>query len=272
MSDSSLQLRVVSAEALDDLRVTIHERLGAYRASGNVPVADSQTLPTPYVVSNPPTLVITNRKRPADNDVENAIALHRWLSGVFASARDARDNRLWTWLAHDVFADYCRARWPIPTDDKKALNSVRDHWFLLGQGRGSVGRHALARLWWAAEATFEPRRVDPLFEQSADADPYFFTRLLLGTQNAHLQIRDRSFGSSRRVLLAALESLRHFRDRSGSIDKGAAWLGRELNIVSRYRDLDGLASTTLVSLCDSLLSLPGAPPRTAEGSVVSPPG
>lgn len=263
MTEQTLQLRVLRHECLDDLITSIGRDLSRYRANESFKFDGKSTLVTPYSVSMPPALVVKDPKRRASDDVENAIALHRWLAGVFSSPRDARDNRLWTWLAHEVFPDYCRARWPIPAEQKKAENNIRDHWFLRGQGRGSVGRHALARLWWSAEATHAPASVDSLFADAAESDPYFFTRMLLGVQNVHLQIRDRAFGSSRRVLLAALESLRHFAQHHGSVNDGAAWLGRELNLVSRYRDLDGLASTSLVSLCDSLLSLPGAPPSQA---------
>lgn len=257
-ADATEALFVVKKDVLDDRWMDVPRRLGDY-AQGSVKFLEAECLKTPFIVRRPaPALVVSNARNRADDDVDNAILLHSWLAPSLPTPRDARDNRLWTWLAHHVFPDYIRARWPIRGTDEQKMESVRNHWFLRGEGRGAVGRHALARLWWAAEATYKPERVDPIFASDVN-DPYRFTRILLGVQNVNLQIRDRTFGSGARVLLSAIETLRLHGGDGGSVNRAAAVLGREINIVSRFRDLESQPPVELVALFRTFLP-PVRPP------------
>ena len=254
-----MKLAALKTDALETLEVDVETNLAAYRFSTPFPLTSEQVLPSPIDVDdNIPELIAKGDR----SDLVSAQRLYGWLR--FPTERDARDNRIWTWLTHAVFAPYCRKRWPLGTDDNKAASSIRSHWFLEGQGQGAVGRHALARLWWGAHATWSARRRFG-FPQLIE-DEWAYTTVLLGVQNTNVQIRDRSFSGNPAVLLAALESLRQFGEDGGSIDKAAAWLGRELNVVAKYRSLDALTFDELLGLCRDLLSLHGAPPRQPRRS------
>ena len=61
----------------------------------------------------------------------------------------ARDERLWIYLSHTAMLEYTRKRWPIPTDDEKAIQHIRNHIFIVG-ARGFERDNSASRLWWMA--------------------------------------------------------------------------------------------------------------------------
>jgi hypothetical protein len=61
----------------------------------------------------------------------------------------ARDERIWVYLTHTFLLDYARKRWPIPEDDEKAVNHIKNHFFAVG-ARGFERDNAASRLWWMA--------------------------------------------------------------------------------------------------------------------------
>lgn len=61
----------------------------------------------------------------------------------------ARDSRLWVYLTHTSLLEYARKRWPIPSDDEKAVSHIRKHFFATGT-RGIERDNAASRLWWMA--------------------------------------------------------------------------------------------------------------------------
>lgn len=259
MTPDSFALFVVDSTASSDRAVDLDSWIERYERDDDVSFPATEIHPTSMRAGPPPELSVRpgSKRDRASEDVANAILLHEWLRDVLHDRRTQRDNRLWTWLAHGPFRDYCRRRYPLaPSVSLEAKkNSVRSHWFLQGEGRGAVGRHAIARLWWGVEATIRPEAVDQAFAaRRGENDPYRYARILLGYQNAYLQIRDRTFGSSRLILLSALEALRQLGASGGSIDEAAARLGREINLVSRYRNLDGLRAAELVPLFLKLTS------------------
>jgi Family of unknown function (DUF6339) len=255
-----VRLNVIKEDDLDRLFDDVQDpvRLGLYRTAEVVPLDAYKVLPSPIEADDEvPKLTVTNtsgKKDRATDDAANAILLHKWLK--FPTARAARDNRLWTWLSHAIFPGYIRSRWPIRETPDRATVDVRNHWILRGEGRGAIVRHGLARLWWAAECTHEPWKLFGELKGLENDDPYSLTRFLLGVQNVNLQIRDRSFAGNPVVLMGALNALENF---GGSVDKGAAWLGRELNLAGRYRSLDSLGYQGVRDLSLQLLRLPGAP-------------
>ena len=61
----------------------------------------------------------------------------------------AREERLWAALTHYHFLDEARERWPIPEDDDKAINHIKDHFFA-SNARGIERGNFLSRMWWMA--------------------------------------------------------------------------------------------------------------------------
>lgn len=247
-----MNLYALKSASMEQLEYKVDDNIELYRGSGSFRFPDEDVLATPFeVIDEVPDLR-------GENDVEDAKRLYAWLR--FPSIRDARDNRIWTWLSHVHFAEYCRKRWPLKKGPS-AATGIRSHWFLAGQGQGSVGRHALARLWWGVHATHNAYRKHG-YDGLIDSE-WAYTEILLGFQNVNVQIRDRTFSGNPKLFFAALETLRRFGERKGSIDRGAAWIGRELNILAKYRSLDLLDFPELLDLTSSLLKMDGAPfPRT----------
>jgi Family of unknown function (DUF6339) len=82
------------------------------------------------------------------NEVACCLGLSKALVGVTAYL--ARDERLWTRLSHIELIQYGRVRWPIPSDDEKAIAHIRKHFFGAG-ARGIERDNLVSRLWWMTE-------------------------------------------------------------------------------------------------------------------------
>src|SRR3546814_4359590 len=82
-----------------------------------------------------------------DFEVENCLAVHEYLEAL--SPYEARDERLWSYLTHTSMLQYTRARWPIPSDDDKAVPHIETHFFAR-TNRQIERDNAVSRLWWMA--------------------------------------------------------------------------------------------------------------------------
>ena len=144
----------------------------------------------------------------------------------------ARDTRLWAYLTHVTFPEYTRSRWPIPGEIQKARRSIADHWFVKGRGLASLRRNAIARLWWAARLTHKPWEMAgfEIFEQS---DPYTYLRVLFSNQDVYQGLLERSYGSSRAIMMPVLEVIR--RRGIGVSSKFVTELTREVNLMCASR-------------------------------------
>ena len=227
-----MSIRIYSAQAVEQLEDWAEDTDWGWYQGVDEQLPSLPTLQAAVSATGPlPILRVdgTSQRTRAGGDLENAVALYRWLPDL--SPVQASDVRLWVWLCHHPFRDYVRARWPEGSPD-----ALRSHWFFKGRGLGALRRNALSRLWWAVHLTQNP--VGQLPEWASvyqPSNPFEYTALLLGRQDVYQALIERSFGSDRRLLFAALESLRH-RDED---DRGRAskQIGKELNLVLRYRDL-----------------------------------
>ena len=90
----------------------------------------------------------------ADSDFDCAVALfeaYRDISPVLA-----QEERLWVYLSHVDLFGYLKKRWPIPDEEEKQFNHIRNHWFKAN----SMIRGALMGLWWAVYCTIDEARDD----------------------------------------------------------------------------------------------------------------
>ncbi len=189
----------------------------------------------------------SSQRSRAGGDLANAIAVYRWLPDL--SPVQASDVRLWVWLCHHVFQEYVRARWPEGSPE-----SLRSHWFFKGRGLGALRRNALSRLWWAVHLTQNP--VGQLPEWGSvyqPSDPFEYTALLLERQDVYQALIERSFGSDRRLLFAALEYLRQRNEEERG--KASKQIGKELNLILRYRDLGWLRGKFIVDAVSRSMEL-----------------
>jgi hypothetical protein len=81
------------------------------------------------------------------NEVDCCVRMYQSLDGI--SQYLARDERLWVYLAHTHLLAYTRIRWPIPSDDEKAIKHIQAHFFCAG-ARGIERDNTASRLWWMA--------------------------------------------------------------------------------------------------------------------------
>lgn len=242
-------IQVIHSEYLKELlaQASTVEAIQRYSPPGPIALDAKRLLPAGIVAQGamPVLGVPEGRRERAGSDLSNAIALYKWLGPLPETV--ARDERLWAWLAHAVFADYCRARWPIPADPKKAESSILDHWFVKGAGQASLRRQAIARLWWAAHLTYEPWQ-EAAFHHLKNPDSFVYTRVLLGNQDVYQFTLENSFGNDRRVLISMLEVLRHRQSGHSPIIKSMA---KDVNLTARFRQLGVLDVNELTSMFGS---------------------
>lgn len=194
----------------------------------------------------------------ATADLENAIALYEYYK--LLDETQASDSRLWTYLSHVDFRKYTLYRWGIKgkyedykdeAPRKKVIKQLLDHWFV-GESDRALRRHALARLWWAVHLTYAPWEREPeFFGDIKENDPYYFTRILLSTQDIYQQVLERSMGRSSHILITVLEYLGTNVEFARSRDK-VRKLMKELNLVYGTKKVILLDRDSLRSVIRSL--------------------
>lgn len=218
------------------------------------PVKEKDTLLSSIVVQGKPPALKAPKKDPVSADLENAIALHEYYRSI--DETQASDPRLWAYLSHVEFRKYSLARWGLPgeykdlkTDAEKqrAANQLLEHWFVSGNDR-DLRRHAIARLWWAAHLTYAPWEKDPeFFGDLKKKDSYYFTRILLFTQDIYQQVLERAMGRSNRILIAVLDYLGKNKKFAQSREKVRS-LMKELNLIYGTKKIIALNKAALESL------------------------
>jgi hypothetical protein len=197
-------------------------------------------------------------KDPASADLENAIALHSYLKNL--DETQASDPRLWAYLSHVEFRKYTLARWGIPgsyadlkNDEKpKIINQIIEHWFVSGGNDRDLRRHSIARLWWAAHLTYAPWERDPdYFGDLKKKDPYYYTRVLLFTQDIYQSVLERAMGRSGRILISILDYLDQNKKFSKSREN-IRNLVKELNLAYGTKKIIALDRESLMALIKSI--------------------
>lgn len=185
----------------------------------------------------------TTSQQLAATDAENAIELYQSLQPLDGDRRrplttvEASDRRLWAYMTHGPYLDYCRER--FPEFKEESANYIRDHWFF---GRGRLRRNALSRLWWAAQLTVCPWQADPELEFLTKEDQFYYTRVLTKVQDIYQGIVERDFGRSLKVRILLLDVLDRFQDRDVSLTALGLEMFKRVNIISKHRDLGSIAA------------------------------
>lgn len=175
----------------------------------------------------------------ASHDVQNAIRLHAWISEL--TPIQASDHRLWGYLSHGPFFEYTKIRFPFGAGD--AAENIRSHWF----ASKGLRRNALSRLWLAAHLTHAPWIRDTALRQFQKADPYHYTRILLGNQNIYQQLIERDFGRCTVILTVVLDVIHELRSEIGNLTAFAAAIGKDLNLISSHSDIGAVPPDELRS-------------------------
>lgn len=217
-------------------------------------VKERELLNSTIETSGKPPVLKAPKKDPISADLENAITLHGYYSDL--DETQASDSRLWVYLSHAEFRKYTLARWGLDgsysdlKDDaakKRAINQLLEHWFVSGNDR-DLRRHAIARLWWAAHLTYAPWERDPeFFADLKQNDPYYYTRIILSTQDIYQQVLERAMGRSNRILISVLDYLGKNKEFARSRESVRS-LMKELNLTYGTRKIIALDPRTLAGV------------------------
>lgn len=180
-----------------------------------------------------------------DDDAEDAILLHRWITSAKSPIPRSvfGDERLWTALCHTTFADYMLRRWgsePALEDEgegkpeadgkgaPKGYGRVLGRFFIKGSSQRGVVRNGLARLYWAGVL-------------SCREGDYSLTKEMFRKQDIHQNLIERSMCADSELVQGML---RNFKPLSmGTLTKSRIQLvsklingsggTRTLDVVSR---------------------------------------
>jgi len=191
-----MNLPYYSAEDIQKLKKACEEDLLAYSSQDDLTQLLEDLLIntklSSYVLTDPPPLL--DGSSPA-KDVDDAIALHKWLTS--ATPKIPRsvfgDERLWTALCHKTFANYMVNRWGTEkTDDTPVAEEQTDsrgkpegygrisiRFFVKGASQRGIVRNGLARLFWAADLAL-------------DSGSYELVHQMFRKQDIHQNIIERS--------------------------------------------------------------------------------
>ena len=136
---------LLKSECVENLRQGINENLDRYRTGDFTGLLDTITIDVEFDYAALSGVIL-----PDDDDlkdVENCELISTVAKNITPFA--ARDERLWAHLCHGPLLEYSRKRWPIPTDDEKAVASIRSHFFAANK-RNLEARNAVSRLYWLA--------------------------------------------------------------------------------------------------------------------------
>lgn len=220
------------------------------------PVNEAELLTSTIALESKPPVLATPENDPVSADLDNAIALHEHYKNL--DETQASDPRLWTYLSHVEFRKYSLTRWGLnvsleslkdSVEKNKAINYLLEHWFISGNDR-DLRRHAIARLWWAAHLTYAPWETDPeFFGGLKKDDPYYYTGILLSTQDIYQQVLERAMGRSNRILISVLDYLGTHSEFASSRER-VRKLMKELNLAYGTKKIITLEANSLKDLIE----------------------
>lgn len=198
------------------------------------------------VPEQPPELRIDGG--PSECDGVNAERMYQFLPDL--NPLMAADERLWAALAHREFMGYTLQRWP----NTASPGYIIEHWFMDGRGLAALRRNAIARLWWAAHLTRAPWEHDPELKFLQKPDPYYFTRVLMASQQVSFDILERSFGSDLRLRTCFLSALDEKFREGANKDKLVRAASVRMRLLLESQRIPSLPAKRLHEECRRLVS------------------
>lgn len=171
-------------------------------------------------------------------DVDNAPLVYEYLGAM--DRANASDRRLWSYLALATYRDYMEARWPL-RDVRNWKSRAETRWLMLSATRGRLVRHGVARLWWVAALTHDPKMEHPL-SRVAD-DPFAYAHAVLRNEDRVNALFDREAGALPALVRRVIEHVDAYGSRSA--DKYMRDLMKEITLVYGYRDIGALDDQAL---------------------------
>jgi hypothetical protein len=223
--------------AYKELVKNIPSNLSRY-SKGSSQLVDSKSITTNFFKSTviPKTrLRLTLPTEQSSYDFENAVQVHECFE---LTPLQASDPRLWATLTHVEAWQYMHRRWPV--DDSKKPSFIRSRYFVAGSDSRAIIRNGIARLWWSAEISKNPK-----FKK----DQYRLTQILLSKLDITQQLLERSYGRSRRVVQSILRFIDQYSDQclnDGQISRDRIrHLAKQLSLRSGLTVLDSMPEACL---------------------------
>ncbi len=149
-----------------------------------------------------------------ESDFENAKIIYSAF-GDKLTPEDADDARLWVYLTHFTFLNYCRKRW---AKEGSSSATIADRFFYKGNGRVSRTRNSIARLWWIPYLTFNPNGAN-------DEEKWKYTRAAFSSQEILVSLFERTLGSYSNIRKAFLDLIMENNPQGKAIQ----YLARKIN-------------------------------------------
>ncbi len=149
-----MSIKFLKQSALDNLYSSVGQNLERYRIGKFDDLLNENTYEFDKMTidHNDLNSIEGNDK----DDAKNCLILFNAIKGITPYL--ARDARIWCYLTHMNLLEYTRNRWPIPTDDEKAVKHIVSHFFTKG-ARGFERDNAASRLWWPAFACSKVKSI-----------------------------------------------------------------------------------------------------------------
>lgn len=253
--------KIFRRDAVERMRNELRsgDSLGGY-FKDSFSVKEKDLLPSTIAVTGKAPALKIPKSDLVSADLDNAIVLYEYYRNL--DETQASDPRLWVYLSHVEFRKYTLVRWGLDgtlkeledsAEKTKAINYLLEHWFISGNDR-DLRRHAVARLWWAAHLTRAPWESDPeFFGDLKNDDPYYYTRVLLSTQDIYQQVLERAMGRSNHILISVLDYLGKNPKFAQSRESVRA-LMKELNLAYGTKKIITLDRPSLAALIEKVAS------------------
>jgi hypothetical protein len=239
------KLRLLRSAVLEELRTNIRRNLTAYRKGGFETLCADPANWFEHQVEYDEAGLAKLRAPTSKSyfEVENCDTLYTAMQGL--SPYEARDERLWAYLSHSSLLTHARVRWPVPEDDKDAVQHIAKH-FVARDKRGVERDNVGSRLWWMAHLC---ARVTTIDRQVA-------LRAFLFRSDVRANIVERPTTSQCSELFSAL-----IRRLASSLDGGQKLFERaifrslmtEINSVGGYKLLDCLSATHVDAILNDII-------------------
>lgn len=198
-----------------------------------------------YEIEIPELITSESKLKQWEIDFENSKLIHNVFNSEVIPLRYLTDERFWTYLTHTYFWNYMHKRW-YPTTESRIL----EKYIFNGTGSG-FSRHALVRLWWIAECSFD---------KNSD-DPYVLTKLAFEITDPFNQILERKIGRSRKIFKSVLKAFKNTYPECKKLGNSSnrTLLGKRLNIIAGTKilefmdedDLTNLVTTEIMKIVDN---------------------
>ena len=139
---------------------------------------------------------LPNLKPEPRNDADNAIAIHKWLSGQpdLPKIKLVQNYRnVWEHLSQIVFVNYVKERWLIKDGGNRFSDTKKMEDLLERRLKYLISRprdNAISRLWLGGEMTYK----------NDSADPYQMTRIVLISPSFYQQMSQSKLFFNKRLL------------------------------------------------------------------------